>query len=74
MKNLMMKRANYFYHDYEIIVCAGNAVGTGVEAIKPVRIKMSNPLSSKTITLSCGKLNTGVTIKPWSGVFFLKGY
>ena len=72
MKNLMMKRANYFYHDYEIIVCAGNAVGTGVEAIKPVRIKMSNPLSSKTITLSCGKLNTGVTIKPWSGVFFLR--
>ena len=72
MKNLMMKRANYFYHDYEIIVCAGNAVGTGVEAIKPIRIKMSNPLSSKTITLSCGKLNTGVTIKPWSGVFFLR--
>ena len=72
MKNLMMKIANYFYHDYEIIVCAGNAVGTGVEAIKPVRIKMSNPLSSKTITLSCGKLNTGVTIKPWSGVFFLR--
>lgn len=72
MKNLLMKRANYFYHDYEIIVCAGNAVGTGIDAIKPVRIKMSNPLSSKTITLSCGKLNTGVTVKPWTGVFFLR--
>mgnify|MGYP003304563175 CR=1 FL=1 len=29
-------------------------------------------LKSKSITLSCGKLTTGVTIKPWTGIFMLR--
>jgi hypothetical protein len=33
---------------------------------------MGNPLETKTITLSCGKLTTGVTIRPWTGVFMLR--
>lgn len=33
---------------------------------------MANPLESKTITLSCGKLTTGVTEKPWTGIFMLR--
>ena len=33
---------------------------------------MSDPLKSKTITLSCGKLTTGVTVKPWTGLFMLR--
>ena len=33
---------------------------------------MRDPLESKTITLSCGKLTTGVTIRPWSGIFMLR--
>ena len=33
---------------------------------------MRDPLKSKTITLSCGKLTTGVTVKPWTGVFMLR--
>ena len=33
---------------------------------------MGDPLSTKTITLSCGKLTTGVTIKPWTGIFMLR--
>ncbi len=72
MKNLMMKRANIFYHDYEIIVCAGAKAGIGVKSLDPVRKKMSEPLQSKTITLSCGKLTTGVTVKPWTGLFMLR--
>lgn len=31
-----------------------------------------NPLQSKTITLSCGKLTTGVSVKPWTGIFMLR--
>jgi hypothetical protein len=31
-----------------------------------------NPLKSKTITLSCGKLTTGVSVKPWTGIFLLR--
>ena len=72
MKNLMMQQSNFFYQDYEIIVCAGSKAGMGVKALEPVRAKMSNPLKSKTITLSCGKLNSGVTVKPWTGVFMLR--
>ena len=72
MKNLMMQASNTFYHDYKILVCAGPAVGIGKKALEPLKKLMANPLNSKTITLSCSKLNTGVTVRPWSGVFFLR--
>ena len=72
MANLMKKKHNKFYHDYEIIVAAGKKAGIGVEALKPVLKAMKNPLKTKTITLSCGKLTTGVSVKPWSGIFMLR--
>lgn len=72
MKNLMAKPNNTFYHDYEVIVAAGTKAGIGVEALPPVLEAMDNPLESKTITLSCGKLTTGVTVKPWTGIFMLR--
>lgn len=72
MANLLAKRQNVFYHDYQVIVAAGNKAGMGVEAVGPVRKAMGNPLSTKTITLSCGKLTTGVTVKPWGGVLMLR--
>lgn len=72
MKNLLMQRQNVFYHDYNIIVCAGPSAGIGEQAIFPVRNAMKEPLNSKTITLSCGKLTTGITIRPWSGIFMLR--
>lgn len=72
MKNLMMQMNNLFYQDYEIIVAAGASAGIGVEALPPVLDKMRNPLKSKTITLSCGKLTTGVSVKPWSGILMLR--
>lgn len=73
MSNLMKKRNNIFYHDYEIVVAAGSSAGIGVKALEPVQKVMSkNPLKTKTITLSCGKLTTGVSVKPWSGIFMLR--
>ena len=72
MKNLLRKENNNFFNDYEIIVAAGNKAGIGVKALEPLKEKMSNPLESKTITLSCGKLTTGVTVRPWSGLFMLR--
>ncbi len=72
MANLLHQRQNTFYHDYQIIVAAGPAAGMGVDAVKPVREAMGDPLKTKSITLSCGKLTTGVTIKPWSGVLMLR--
>ena len=72
MQNLLLKPHNKFYHDYQIIVCAGNAVGLGVDALIPVKKAMQDPLKNKTITLSCGKLTTGVSVPPWTGIFMLR--
>lgn len=72
MANLLAERQNTFFHDYRVIVAAGSAAGMGVEAVAPVRKAMGDPLVTKTITLSCGKLTTGVTVKPWSGVLMLR--
>ncbi|MBR4766082.1 MAG: GIY-YIG nuclease family protein [Clostridia bacterium] len=72
MYNLMQQKQNAFFHDYKINVCAGTKAGIGLDALKPVKESMGDPLESKTITLSCGKLTTGVTIKPWTGVFMLR--
>lgn len=72
MRNLLEERQNSFYHDYRVVVAAGTDAGIGVEALPPVLEAMGNPLETKTITLSCGKLTTGVTVKPWTGIFMLR--
>ena len=72
MRNLLEQRQNIFYHDYNIIVAAGNQAGLGVAALGPVQAAMEDPLKSKSITLSCSKLTTGVSVKPWSGIFMLR--
>jgi len=72
MANLLKKRNNQFYHDYKVIIAAGTEAGIGVKALEPVLNAMEEPLQSKTITLSCGKLTTGVSVKPWTGIFMLR--
>lgn len=72
MANLLAQKQNAFYHDYKINICAGASAGVGLDALRPVQASMGNPLETKTITLSCGKLTTGVTIRPWAGIFMLR--
>ena len=72
MANLLKQRQNKFYHDYKVVVCAGTAAGIGLDALHPVQANMDDPLVTKTITLTCGKLTTGVTVKPWTGIFMLR--
>jgi hypothetical protein len=72
MCNLLKKKQNRFYHDYTVIVAAGSAAGIGVAALPPVLEAMDEPLKTKTITLSCGKLTTGVTVRPWTGILMLR--
>ena len=71
MRNLLKEKQNVFYHDYKIILAAGKECGTGIQPLEYLRQEMDDPLKTKTITLSCGKLTTGVTVKPWSGIFML---
>ncbi len=72
MRNLLAKKQNRFYHDYRVVVAAGSGAGVGVAALPPVRKAMEDPLETKTITLSCGKLTQGVTVKPWTGILMLR--
>ena len=72
MATLLRKRANRFFDDYEIIVAAGSEAGMGAKAVAPVYDAMGDPQQTKTITLSCGKLSTGVTVKPWTGILMLR--
>ena len=72
MNNLIQQKQNRFYQDYKIVVAAGSDAGIGTEALPPVKKAMGNPLQTKTITLSCGKLTTGVSVAPWTGILMLR--
>ena len=71
MCNLLKEPQNVFFNDYTINLCAGSEAGVGAAALNKVQESMQDPLNSKTITLTCGKLTTGVTVKPWTGILML---
>jgi hypothetical protein len=72
MANLLSEKHNVFWHGYKIIVAAGAAAGIGLEALPPVRKAIGGGFDTKTITLSCGKLTTGVTVPQWSSILMLR--
>jgi hypothetical protein len=72
MANLLKEKHNIFWHEYEVVVAAGTSAGIGIGALPPVREKIGTGFTSKTITLSCGKLATGVTVPPWSSILMLR--
>ena len=72
MAKLLKKRQNSFYSAYKVIVAAGNEAGMGANAVLPVYDAMGDPQQTRTITLSCGKLSTGVTVRPWTGILMLR--
>lgn len=72
MKNLLAERQNTFWHGYQVIVAAGSAAGIGLAALPPVRRAIGSGFDSQTITLSCGKLTTGVTVAQWSSILMLR--
>lgn len=72
MANLLAEKHNTFWHDYKVIVAAGAAAGIGLDALPPVRKAVGSGFDTKTITLSCGKLTTGVTVAQWSSILMLR--
>ncbi len=72
MANLLAEKHNTFWRDYQVIVAAGPTAGIGLEALPPVRKAIGSGFESKTITLSCGKLTTGVTVAQWSSILMLR--
>lgn len=72
MANLLAERQNVFWHDYQVLTVAGPHAGIGRDALPPVREAIRDGHDTKTITLSCGKLTTGVTVKQWSSILMLR--
>ena len=72
MARLLELNRNRFYHDYKVIVATGPGIGVGADASKSLKSVMQNPLNCRSITLTCGKLMGGVSIRPWSAIFILR--
>ena len=73
MRDLLEAQENVFYRDYTVVVAAGNEAGMGEKALPPVLDAIGRvPQDSKTITLTCAKLMTGVTVPAWTGILMLQ--
>lgn len=76
LKKLMLKHPIFGNGMFDIVNVAGN--GDEEEKSEEALSKVRNAIKSAgkdnyTITLSCGKLTTGVTVKEWTAVFMLAG-
>lgn len=72
MANLLAEKQNTFFHDYKVLTVAGSGAGIGLAALPPVKKAIGNGHDTKTITLTCGKLTTGVTVAQWSSILMLR--
>jgi hypothetical protein len=72
MANILEEPQNVFFHGYKVLTVAGEGAGVGRDALPPVRRAISSGHETSTITLSCAKLTTGVTIPQWSSILMLR--
>lgn len=72
MANLLAEKHNTFWLEYKFVVAAGASAGIGLDALSPVRDAIGSGFETKTITLSCGKLTTGVTVPQWLSILMLR--
>jgi len=72
MANLLGEKHNVFWREYQATVSAGASAGIGLDALPPVRRAIGSGFDTKTITLSCGKLTTGITVAQWSSILMLR--
>lgn len=75
LKELMLKHPVFGCGQFDIVNVAGSDDEESDDALNSVRTAISNAekVDTYTITLSCGKLTTGVTVKEWTAVFMLAG-
>ena len=69
-------RSHPIFGQFETVNVAGNGDEDeeNADALKMVNEKIGpDPDKTYTITLSCGRLTTGVSIKPWTAVFMMAG-
>ena len=69
-------KAHPIFSAFQVVNVAGNGDEDeeNAEALKMVNDAIGkDPDETYTITLSCGRLTTGVSIKPWTAVFMMAG-
>jgi hypothetical protein len=72
MVNLLAEPQNVFWHDYTVVNVSAPGIGVGLDALPPVRQAIGSGYDTKTITLTVGKLTTGVTVPQWSSILMLR--
>lgn len=71
MKKLL--ESHLFFKSYSIVNVAGSDSKESQSPLEAVRKAIGkNPLETKTITLTVGRLTTGVTVPEWNGVLMLR--
>ncbi len=70
MRNLLTAPGSW-WGDYGVLAVAGESAGIGEAALPPVTTAIGSGYDTKTITLTCGKLLTGVTVRQWASIFML---
>lgn len=72
MKELLEKHP--IFKSFKVINVAGDGIDDLVEEpLDAVKSAIKNPEYPYTITLSCGRLTTGVSVPEWTAVLYLKG-
>ena len=72
LKELLEKHELFGSDAFKVINVAGNnEVDEKLDELE--RVKEAIATHQYTITLSCGKLTTGVTVPEWTAVFYMKG-
>jgi hypothetical protein len=64
-----------YFSGFEVVVAAGSGAGQGAAAKPPVEAAIGAATKNNTsgsITLSCGKLMTGVTVREWGAILMLR--
>lgn len=68
-------RTHPYFSQFEIVVAAGNKAGQGMAALPPVEAAIETVKKADgtgSITLSVGKLMTGVTVHEWGAILMLR--
>jgi hypothetical protein len=72
MKNLLEASHNTYWHGYQVVNVSAPGTGVGLAALPPVREAIGSGFDNKTITLTVGKLTTGVTVPQWAAILMLR--
>jgi len=73
MANLLESDANTAaWGKYSVLRVAGEQAGIGLDALDPVEKQIGSGYDTLTVTLTCGKLTTGITVPQWSSILMLR--